>query len=141
MKFPSFKLSAAWRKLLYGSPKSPPVELKQGQLSMHAHPHLNHLNVSLDWDGVVNYNGPDFSLRVAPVDFSLKAGKLLRADGLQLLRGEDSEVGVSFDKKSSRHFFFLGWAPSSPKFSISFKVYNALTASNISITFYTDRRS
>jgi hypothetical protein len=43
-------------------------------------------------------------------------------DWLQLLRGEDGEIGVSFDKNSSRHFFMLTNI-SSPRFAIKFKVF------------------
>lgn len=109
-------------KSLYGSLDTPTVEVPHGQLSLHAHPSLNGLNVGLGLDGGVNFDSPDWKFGVAPLHFSLSAPKLLRGDGLHLLRGDDGEIGVSFDKKSSRHFFFIGFALPSPKFSLGLKV-------------------
>jgi hypothetical protein len=60
---------------------------------------------------------------VAPMHFHLLASpKLFNGEGLHLLRGDDGEIGVSFDKHSSRHFFFVGAALPSPKFSLKFQV-------------------
>lgn len=53
---------------------------------------------------------------------SLSSPQLLHGDGLQLLKAEDGEIGLSFDKKSTRHFFLLGKSLNSPKFSLTFKV-------------------
>lgn len=121
MKFPDFKLDSKWLKSLYGSFDVPPVELPHGQPAIHLHPSLN-LNVSLNLDGSANFEAPDWKFGVSPLSFGLSSPKLLLANGLHLLRGEDGEIGISFDKKSSRHFFFFGKAPSVPKFSLSFKV-------------------
>lgn len=80
---------------------------------------------------------PDLNLSVFPLDFSLTAPKLSKADGLHLLRGEDGEIGISFDKRSSRHFFFLGKAPTLPKFSLGLKVLNLLLHDSFFIIVYT----
>lgn len=78
--------------------------------------------MGLSIDGVVSFEAPDWSASVSCPHFSLTAPKLSRADGLHMLAGEDGEIGVSFDKHSSRHFFFLGKALSVPTFSLHFKV-------------------
>jgi hypothetical protein len=85
------------------------------------HPSLN-LNVGLSLDGVASFEAPDWNLSIAPLHFALTAPKLSKGDGLHLLRGEDGEIGISFDKHSSRHFFFFGKAPTLPKFSLGLKV-------------------
>jgi hypothetical protein len=121
-KFPHFKLGSAWTKSLYGDLNLPHIEIPHGQLALHLHPSLNNLNVGLSLDGVASFEAPDWNLSVSPLNFSLSAPKLSKGDGLHLLRGEDGEIGVSFDKQSSRHFFFFGKAPSFPKFSLGLKV-------------------
>ena len=126
LKFPKFKLGSAWTKTLYGDLNLPHVELPHGQLSIHLHPALNNLNVGLSLDGVASYEAPDWALSVRSLHFSLTAPNLTKGDGLHLLRGEDGEIGISFDKQSSRHFFFLGKAPASPKFSLELKVSSLL---------------
>lgn len=73
-------------------------------------------------EGAASFEAPDWKCVVFPFDFSLTAPKLFHGDGLHLLRGEDGEIGFSFDKNSSRHFFFLGKAPSFPKFSLGLKL-------------------
>jgi hypothetical protein len=100
---------------------TPHVDIPHGQLATHLHPSLN-LNVGLSFDGVVSFDAPDWKASVAPLNLSLAAPKLSRGEGLHLLVGEDGEVGVSFDKNTSRHFFFLGISHSLPKFSLSIKV-------------------
>jgi hypothetical protein len=104
--------------MLYGSPELPPVEVPQGQLCLHTHPFLN-LTVGLSLEGVVSFAAPDWKLSAAPT-FSLSAPKLLRGEGLHLLRADDGEIGVSFDKNSSRHYFFIGKSPG-VKFSLLLK--------------------
>lgn len=99
------------------------MEVPHGQLSLHRHHSLNDLDVGLSLDGIASFDSPDFSLSVAPLHFSLSAPKLLNGAGLHLLRGLDGEIGISFDKQSSRHFFFLGKLPSAPKFSLNLKVH------------------
>jgi hypothetical protein len=108
---------------MYGSPDAPRVEVPQGLLSIHAHPSLNGINVGLAVDGTASFEAPDWKFHVAALHFGLSAPKLFHSDGLHLLQGEDGEIGVSFDKSSSRHFFFLGKAPAFPKFSLGLKVY------------------
>ena len=105
--------------MLYGSPELPPVEVAQGQVSLHTHPFLN-LAVGLSLDGSVSFTAPDWKLSAVPT-FSLSAPKLLRAEGLHLLRADDGEIGLSFDKTSSRHFFFIGKSMGA-KFSLQLKV-------------------
>jgi hypothetical protein len=100
----------------------PHIEIPHGSLALHAHPSLN-LNVGLSLDGIASFEAPDWSLSIAPLQFALSAPKLSKGDGLHLLRGEDGEIGISFDKNSSRHFFFFGKAPAFPKFSLDLKVY------------------
>jgi hypothetical protein len=121
LKFPHFKLGSAWTKSLYGDINLPHIELPHGQLSLHAHPSLG-LNVGLSLDGVASFSAPDWNLSVSPLNFSLSAPKLSQGDGIHLLRGEDGEIGISFDKQSSRQFFFFGKSPSLPKFSLGLKV-------------------
>lgn len=123
MKFPGFKLSKSWKKSLYGSAKVSPVEVPQGELSVHTHPSLGGLNVSLSGGGLASFSGPDWKLGVSPVGLSLVYPKLLHGDGLHLLQGEDGELGISFDKHSSRHFFLIGKSLQSPKFTLQFMVY------------------
>ncbi len=122
LKFPSFKLSSAWRKSLYGDLKIAPIEVPHGEFAIHVHPHLNNINVGLSLDGTADFSGPDWKLHVASLQFSVTTPTLYKGDGLHLLRGEDGEIGISFDKNSTRHFFLLGKAPSLPEFSLQFKV-------------------
>jgi hypothetical protein len=122
MKFPNFKLGSAWTKSLYGDINLPHIELPHNQLSLHSHPSLNNLNVGLSIDGVASFEAPDWSLSIAPLHFTLSGPILSKGDGLHLLRSDDGEIGVSFDKHTSRHFFFFGKAPSFPKFSLGLKV-------------------
>ncbi len=98
------------------------MEVPAGQPSFHIHPHLNNLNVSLSLGGEACFQSPDWKLAVTPLSLSLKSPKLLRGEGLHLLRAEDGEIGISFDKTATRHFFFLGKAPTSTKFTLSLKV-------------------
>lgn len=104
------------------------IDVPHGHLSLHLHPSLNNLNVGLASDGVASFEAPDWSLSVVPLSFSLSAPKLSKADGVHLLRGDDGEIGISFDKNSSRHFFFFGKAPSLPKFSLGLKVFGLKTS-------------
>lgn len=120
LKFPKFKLNSKWKKLLYGNVEL--FELPSGQLSIHAHPSLNGINVELSHDHNVNFSTPDWKLSVLPLSFNISAPKLFHGDGLHLLRGDDGEIGVSFDKNASRHFFFVGKPLSLPKFSLKFAV-------------------
>lgn len=122
LKFPKFKLDKSWKKSLYGDFDTPHIEVPEGQLALHVHPSLNGLNVGLSIDGEASFDAPDWKLRVSPPQFHISAPKLFSGDGIHLLRGEDGEVGISFDKASSRHFFFIGKSLPSPKFSLSFKV-------------------
>jgi hypothetical protein len=121
LKFPNFKLGS-FSKSLYGDLNAPHVELPHGQLSFHMHPSLNNIQVGLSHDGVVSFDGPDWKASVSAPNLSFASPKLSRADGLQLLVSEHVEVGVSFDKHSSRHFFFLGGPLASPKFTLNWKV-------------------
>ena len=109
---------------MYGKLETPHVELPTGQLSKpHLHGSLNGLHVGLSADGIAEYDSPDWKLAVSPIHFSLAPPKqLLQGADVQLLRAEDGEIGISFDKDSSRHFFFIGKALSFPKFSLGFKV-------------------
>lgn len=104
--------------MLYGSPELPPVELPKGQVCLHSHPFLN-LTVGLALDGTVSFTAPDWKMSSVPT-LSLTTPKLLRAEGLHLLRADDGEIGVSFDKTSSRHFFFIGKSIGA-KFSLQLK--------------------
>ncbi len=122
LKFPSFKLGSKWKKTLYGNLRVPPVELPSPQPSIQVHPSLNDLQLSLQWNGEASFELPGWKLSASLPSFELTSPKLLHANGLQLLRGEDGEIGFSFDKNSTRHFFVLG-KPSSPKFSLKFKVH------------------
>jgi hypothetical protein len=96
------------------------VKLPHLQPSIHAHPGLHGINVSLGWDSEVSFDGPDWKLTAVPL-FTINAPQIHHGDWLQLLRGEDGEIGISFDKNSSRHFFMLTNL-SGPRFSIKFKV-------------------
>jgi hypothetical protein len=122
IKFPKFHLPSSWRKSLYGDAETS-IEVPHGQLSLHIHPHLN-LNVGLSLEGIVSFDSPDWKLHVSPLHFHPSAPKLFSGEGLHLLRGDDGEIGVSFDKRSSRHFFFLGAALPSPKFSLKLQVFS-----------------
>lgn len=104
------------------------LEIPYGNLALHLHPSLN-LNVGLSLDGIASFDSPDWKLSVAPLQLEISAPKLLHGEGLHLLRGDDGEIGISFDKNSSRHFYFLGKAPALPKFSLNLKVCLALLIS------------
>lgn len=123
MKFPKFKLDAKWKKTLYGNLDLPLIELPEGQFPQpNLHPSLN-LQVRLSVDGVVDFEGPDWKLEAAPIHFSISPPKhSFSANGLNLLRGEDGEIGIAFDNDLSRHFFFIGKALSYPRFSLGLKV-------------------
>lgn len=56
------------------------------------------------------------------MSFPLVAPKFYKGDGLQVVRAEEGEVGISYDKNSLRHFFFFGKAPAFQKFSLKFNV-------------------
>lgn len=135
-EFPHFHFGKAWRKSLYGDVSVAPVEVPHGQHAAHSHPSLD-LNVGLTWDGAASFDAPDWKLNVVPA-WSLSAPKLHKGEGLHLLRGDDGEIGISFDKNSSRHFFLLTKAPASPKFSLHLKV-RALIIIGQNITNNTDR--
>lgn len=96
--------------------------MPHGDLSLHLHPSLNNINVGLSLDGIASFDALDWKLSVSPLHFSIATPKLFNGPGLHLLRGGDGEIGISFDKNSSRHFFFFGKAPSIPKFSLNLKV-------------------
>lgn len=82
--------------------------------SRHSHPTLDNLEVSLFPDGAVEYSAPDWKVKLAPINFSLSSpSHVYKGEGLQLLRGEDGETGLSFDGKSSRHLFLFGTTPPS----------------------------
>jgi hypothetical protein len=89
------------------------------------HPHLGNLNVGLSFDGTASFDAPDWKLSVAPPNFAVSVPTLYNGAGLHLLRGDDGEIGISFDKNSSRHFFFIGKPLSAPKFAINLKVLTA----------------
>lgn len=120
-KFPKFKLSTKWFKSLYGDVELPRIELPHGELAIHNHPSLN-LSISLSHDGLASFEGSGVKFSVSPLHFNISSPKLFKAEGLQLAQGIDGEIGLSFDKHSSRHYFFLGKAPAAPKFSLEFKV-------------------
>ncbi len=119
-KFPSFKFNSAWFKSLYGSSGSPLVAVPSGDITL-PNPSLG-LNFSLSLDGLLTFGGPDWSLKLAPISVSVRDPQLFTRDGLLLVRGEDGEFGVSFDKQSSRHWFFIGKPLSSPKFGLKFEL-------------------
>lgn len=108
---------------MYGTLDTPHIEIPHGQLSIHVHPHLNHLTVGLSLDGVASFDAPDWKLAIAPAHFSVSAPILLNGAELHLLRGDDGEIGISFDKNSSRHFFFIGSPLFVAKFSLNLMVY------------------
>jgi hypothetical protein len=112
-KFPSFKPSTSWLALLYGKAVAALSALAHGQPAKHNHPALNDLEVTLVADGTVEFGNPTWKVKLSPQNFSLTAPKLFKNDGVQLLRAEDGETGLSFDKTSSRHFFLFGKQPPS----------------------------
>jgi hypothetical protein len=110
---------------MYGGVGLPLIELPHGSPSVHLHPALN-LSVSLSLDGA-HFDGPDWKLHIPhPPALTLASPKLLQGEGLQLLRDIDGEIGISFDKHSSRHFFFWGKAPTTPKFVLNLQVWALL---------------
>lgn len=56
------------------------------------------------------------------MSFKITAPKLHKSDGVQLLRADDGEIGLSTDANATRHFFVFGKAPTSTKFGIKFTV-------------------
>lgn len=58
-----------------------------------------------------------------PVNFKISSPTLLRSDEAQIVRGDEAEIGISFDKSSVKHFFIVGRAPYSQKFTIKFNVW------------------
>lgn len=114
-----FELRSTWTQSFerkYSHPKVVP----HGE-SLHFHPSLN-FNVGLSLDGITSFYAPDFHLSVSPLHFGITGPRLMNDVGLHLLRGKDGEIEITFDEHSSRHVFFLGKAPSVPKFSLRFKV-------------------
>jgi len=123
LKFPSFKLARPWLVTLYSEGTSPLSPQAPNQTIQHTHAHLPNVTLSLSPDGALSYDGPDFSVGFSPIGIAFANAQLLRSDGVAVLRGDDGEQGVSFDKSgASRHFFFLGKALPSPKFSLKLKV-------------------
>jgi hypothetical protein len=130
--FPKFKIGKSWSKTLYGRAGAlSPVP--EGQALRISYPSLPHFEVGLSTTGEVHFGSGEFKLTASPISFHITEPKLLKSDGLQLLRGEDGEVGFSVDESSSRHFFILGKAPSSTKFSIK------LTGSGAQVDYNKDR--
>ena len=78
------------------------MRLTPGQRSIHIHPSIG-FEVELNLDGSIRFDAPDIKLNVSCPSFSLPKGKLLHGKGLHLLRADDGDIGLSFDKKSSRH--------------------------------------
>lgn len=117
LKFPTFNLTGAWHKTLYGDDDGTTVAVES---SRHSHPSLD-LNVELSPIGEAKFDAPDWNLITLP-PVTLEAPKLLQRKGLHVVRGEDGEIGLSFDNKTSRQFFVLGRSPSFPEFSLKFKV-------------------
>lgn len=94
--------------ILYGRGEANLAPVAAGHPSVEAHPSLNRLEVALAPNGEVNFGNPTWKVKLAPVGLDLANPKLYRRDGLQLLRGDDVETGLSFDKDTTRHFFFFG---------------------------------
>lgn len=109
-------------KTLYGD-SSPALSPVPNNLpSVQPHPSLNGIKVGLAVDGAVNFESADWKFGVSPPSLALSSPQLLHGEGLQLLKVDDGEIGVSFDKKSTRHFFLFGKSLNASKFSLSFKV-------------------
>ena len=109
---------------MYGKLETSHLQLPEGQLpNPHFHPALKGLQVGLSADGVVEFESPDWKLAVLPIHFNISPPKrLFQGPDVHLLRGEDGEIGLTFDKDSSRQFFFIGKALPFSKFSLAFKV-------------------
>eukprot|EP00026_Physarum_polycephalum_P000009 Phypoly_transcript_00009.p1 GENE.Phypoly_transcript_00009~~Phypoly_transcript_00009.p1 ORF type:complete len:3931 (-),score=966.04 Phypoly_transcript_00009:22-11814(-) len=118
LNFPKFKIGPAWGTTLYGRAGHALKPVPEGHRLRSAYPSLPHFEVGLSPTGEAHFDSADLKLSVAPLSFHITAPKLFEADGVQLLRGDDGEVGISFDESSARHFFFLGKAPAATKFSI-----------------------
>lgn len=78
----------------------------------------------MSWDGSVEYGSEEigWKVKLSPVGLNVTNARLLAREGLQVLRGDDGETGLSFDKSSSRHFFIIGKSLSSTKFQLQFEV-------------------
>lgn len=117
-----FKINKSWFSVLYGDIVSALTALSHGQPARFPHPALNNLDVTLSGDGAVEYGNQSWKVKLHPKSFHLASPKLYKREGLQLLRADDGETGLSFDKNSSRHFFFFGKPPASSKFTLQLEV-------------------
>ena len=108
-KFPNFKLSKSWLPILYGHSGANLAPVAGGHPTLESHPSLNGLEVALAENGEVEFGNSSYRVKLS-VNFDVPSPKLYRRDGLQLLRGDDVETGLSFDKDTTRHFFFFGKA-------------------------------
>lgn len=127
LKFPSFRLGKSWLTTLYGSGNPSLAPVPRGQLAVHSHPSLHNLEVALSAAGEVEFaSGSEWKVKLVPENFSILRPTLLSGTGLQLLRGEDGETGLSFDEKSTRHFFVFGKTPA-PKLLLKLEVLYCLS--------------
>lgn len=121
-KFPAFRLNKSWLTTLYGPDNATLSPVTQSFVHQDL-PSLNGLKVGLLTSGEVEFGTPGWKIKFLP-SFSLTNAKLLSRPGLQVLRGDDGETGISFDKGSSRHFFVFLKAPTSQTFSLALEVFS-----------------
>jgi hypothetical protein len=112
--FPALKLGKSWNATLYGKKGLPSLKpVPRDHPSHFSHPSLNNIGVDFSVNGEIEFSAPGWKVKFTP-NFPLTSPQLLLGDGLQLVRGDDGETGIAFDKKSSRHFFLFGKNPSPP---------------------------
>jgi hypothetical protein len=122
LHLPSFRLPRSWLKSLYGGTSRQATPVPRGQSALHSHPSLPYFDIGLDWEGRARFDSKSgLELVVSPPDLQIDSPELLTGAKLHLLRGKNADIGISFDKQSSRHFFFLS-KPLSGKFSLQFKL-------------------
>lgn len=95
--------------LLYTDKSLTPVASGPARLS---HPAIG-LEVGLNPSGQVEYGTKGWKVTLTP-NFQLSSPTLHKGSSTQLLRADDGEIGLSFDKDATRHFFLFAKAPPSP---------------------------
>ena len=123
IKFPSLHFGGSWAKLLYsGKPDSATVQVPKGQFASLAPPSLG-CEFALAHEGHLEFSGGGkWKIRLSPLGISLPDAQLLKAGNFAALRSPEGEIGFSFDKDSSKHFFTIGQPFAAPKFSLQLKV-------------------
>jgi hypothetical protein len=148
VKYHTFKLDHSWNAEIYGG-SNVLLTLLPGKFPKQPHAVLPNIDVTLGLDGAAEFSAGDWKVPyIASSSFIFLSVDLLqfkltpifvptppvphRGDGVHVLRGEDGEIGLYHDKVASRHFFIVGKAPPTNKFTLKLAVISHLFLCNSS---------